>query len=61
VPGMLGGEQNFSSWSKDFIAKLGTNKVSLVFLVMSRDDRIDECSKVTWATVKDLFEMIAPN
>ena len=58
---MLGGEQTFSSWSKDFIAKLGTSKVSLVFLVMNRDDRIDEPSKVTWATVKDLFEKIAPN
>ena len=61
VPGMLGGEQTFSSWSKDFIAKLGTSKVSLVFLVMNRNDRIDEPSKVTWATVKDLFEKIAPN
>jgi hypothetical protein len=61
VPGLLGGEQTFASWSKDFIEKLGTNKVALVFLVMSRDDRMDEPSKVTWAAVKDLFKAIAPN
>lgn len=60
MPGLLGGEQTFTSWSKDFIKKLGTNKVSLVFLVMSKDDRIDEPSKVTWAAVKDLFKAIAP-
>jgi predicted GTPase len=61
VPGLLGGEQTFTSWSKDFIKKLGTSKVSLVFLVMSKDDRMDEPAKITWAAVKDLFNAIAPN
>jgi hypothetical protein len=61
VPGLLGGEQTFSSWCKDFIKKLGTSKVSLVFLVMKKDDRMDEPSKITWAAVKDLFKAIAPN
>ena len=61
VPGLLGGEQTFSSWGKDFIQKLGTSKVSLVLLVMSKDDRMDDASKLTWAAVKDLLRGIAPN
>jgi hypothetical protein len=53
---MLGGEQSFTSWSNDFIRKLDGSKVSLVFLVMSKEDRMDEPSKATWAVVKDLFK-----
>ena len=55
VPGMAGGEQPFTDWSENIIQNVRDSKVSLVFIVMSRFDRMDVITKGTWATVKDLL------
>jgi predicted GTPase len=41
VPGMAGGEQLFTDWSKNIIDEVTGSKVSLVFIVMSKLDRMD--------------------
>jgi len=61
IPGMLGGEQPFTEWSANIVEKVKHSKVSLVFIVMSKDDRMDVPLKSTWAAVKDLLQGLAPN
>jgi predicted GTPase len=60
VPGMLGGEQPFTEWSDNIIKNVSDSKISLVFIVMSKEDRMDVPLKSTWAAVKDLLRGIAP-
>jgi GTP-binding protein EngB required for normal cell division len=60
VPGMLGGEQPFTEWVDDIIKNVKHSKVSLVFIVMSKEDRMDVPTQATWAAVKDLLQGIAP-
>jgi hypothetical protein len=38
---MAGGEQLFTDWSKNIIDEVTGSKVSLVFIVMSKLDRMD--------------------
>ena len=60
VPGLWGGEQPFPEWALDFIDTMKSSRVSLVFLVMTKTDRLDEPTKASWAVVKDLFKAISP-